>query len=199
MRLPVTARTTLLRELRDEVRGHYPRGRVVIAVDGADPVGAAAFADGLAEVFAEDGLDAFRASLDGFRRPRGDRDRYDVGTLRRVLIDPFRDGRQAAASIGFQLEAWDAERDAPVEARWVTGPEDAVLVVDGAFAHRPDLRGLWNWSVWLDEPRGSQSGRQVPDTVLAVYERDERPRSRASAIIDNRDPASPRRALEDFC
>jgi len=145
MRLPVTPRTTLLRELRDEVRRSYRAGRVIIAVDGIDGAGKTVFADGLADVFAEDGTSVFRASVDGFHRPRAERyargrdspegfylDSYDEATLRRVLIDPFREGA-TMPSTGFQLAAWDVDRDVPAEARWVTGPEDAVLIIDGIF------------------------------------------------------------------
>ena len=40
----------------------------------------------------------------------------------------------------------------PVESAWVAAPRDAVLIVDGIFLHRPELRDLWDWSVWLDVP-----------------------------------------------
>ena len=102
--------TTLLRELRDEVR------RYVTAAGGSSSRWTAStararrtFADGLADVFAEDGAAVFRASIDGFHRPRAERyargrdtpegfyqDSYDEATLRRVLIDPFRDGAHDA-------------------------------------------------------------------------------------------------------
>ena len=165
MRLPVTPTTTLWRELRDRVRRRNAAGRVVVAVDGLDGAGKTVLADGLAEVFAETGDAVFRASIDGFHRPRAERyalgrrspegfyrDSYDYATFRRVLIDPFRDGAQTAGSTGFQLTAFDVARDAPVESQWVTAPLDAVLVVDGIFLHRPELRDLWDWSVWLDVP-----------------------------------------------
>jgi len=165
MRLPVTPTTTLWRELRDRVRRRNAAGRVVVAVDGLDGAGKTVLADGLAEVFAETGDAVFRASIDGFHRPRAERyalgrrspegfyrDSYDYATFRRVLIDPFRDGAQTAGSTGFQLAAFDVARDAPVESQWVTAPLDAVLVVDGIFLHRPELRDLWDWSVWLDVP-----------------------------------------------
>ncbi|WOQ68668.1 uridine kinase [Microbacterium limosum] len=224
MRLPVTARTSVLRALRDEVRARCPRGRVVLAVDGVDGAGKTIFADGLAEAFAEEGTDVFRASIEGFHRPRAERptrgedsgrgryeDSYDYSSFRRVLIDPFREGSRTAASIGFQLAAWDAVRDAPVEARWVTGPADAVLVVDGVFLHRPQLADIWDWSVWLDTPPDVASARMAlrdgsdpdPDAPGNRYRRrgqesymaEVDPRNRAAAVIDNTDPESPRRVL----
>ena len=228
MRLPITPATTLWRSLRDEVRHDYRAGRVIVAVDGIDGAGKTTFAEGLASVFAEDGSAVFRASIDGFHRPRVERyargrtspegfyrDSYDYATFRRVLIDPFRDGGQTGASTGFQLEAFDVHRDAPVGSEWVTAPRDAVLVVDGIFLHRPELRGIWHWSVWLDVPAevacarmavrdGSDPDPDAPSNARyrqgqELYLREAAPRTAASAIVDNTDHAHPHRVFQDFC
>src|SRR6478609_8035598 len=221
MRLPVTPTTTLWRDLRDRVRRRYPAGRVIIAIDGLDGAGKTVFADGLAEVFAEAGSAVFRAGIDGFHRARAERylrgrrspegfylDSYDYATFRRVLIDPFRDGAQTAGTTGFQLSAFDVARDAPVESQWVTAPLDAVLVVDGIFLHRPELRDLWDWSVWLDVPFEISYARMAlrdgsdPDPDAAsnaryrqgqeIYLNEADPREAASVIVDNADLAHPR-------
>lgn len=221
MRLPVTPTTTLWRDLRDRVRRQSPAGRVIVAVDGLDGAGKTVFADGLAEVFAETGDAVFRASIDGFHRPRIERyargrrspegfylDSYDYPTFRRVLIDPFRDGAQTAAATGFQLAAFDVVRDAPVESQWVTAPLDAVLVIDGIFLNRPQLRDLWDWSIWLDVPFETAFARMAlrdgsdpdPDAPAnaryrqgqELYLDEARPREAASVIVDNTDFARPR-------
>ena len=221
MRLPVTPTTTLWRDLRDRVRRQSPAGRVIVAVDGLDGAGKTVFADGLAEVFAETGDAVFRAGIDGFHRPRIERyargrrspegfylDSYDYPTFRRVLIDPFRDGAQTAAATGFQLAAFDVARDAPVESQWVTAPLDAVLVVDGIFLNRPQLRDLWDWSIWLDVPfemafarmalrDGSDPDPDAPANARyrqgqELYLDEARPREAASVIVDNTDLARPR-------
>lgn len=223
MRLPVTPVTTLWRDLRDRVRRRYPAGRVIVAVDGVDGAGKTVFADGLAEVFAETGDAVFRAGIDGFHRPRSERyvrgrrspdgfylDSYDYATFRRVLIDPFRDGAQTAGTTGFQLAAFDVARDAPVEAQWVTAPRDAVLIVDGIFLHRPELRDLWDWSIWLDVPfetsyarlalrDGSDPDPDAPANARyrqgqELYLQRDRPRDAASVVVDNTDFAHPRLA-----
>ncbi|WP_345802057.1 uridine kinase [Microbacterium sp. AZCO] len=227
MRLPTTPVTTVWRELRDEVRQHYRAGRVIVAVDGRDGAGKTVFADGLAAAFAEDGSAVYRASIDDFHRPRAERyargrtspegfyrDSYDYATFRRVLIDPFRAGRQTTAT-GFQLSAFDVRRDAPVETAWVTAPRDAVLIVDGIFLNRPELRGIWDWSVWLDVPvdvafeRMAQRDGTDPDFLapsnaryrdgVDLYLRDDDPRAAASAIVDNTDVQHPHRTFRDFC
>ncbi|KAF2414562.1 uridine kinase [Microbacterium sp. B35-04] len=221
MRLPVTPTTTLWRGLRDRVRRRNAGGRVIVAIDGLDGAGKTVFADGLAEVFAETGDAVFRAGIDGFHRPRSERylrgrnspegfyrDSFDYATFRRVLIDPFRDGAQTAGTTGFQLAAFDVVRDAPVESQWVTAPLDAVLVVDGIFLHRPELRGLWDWSVWLDVPfdmtlarmalrDGSDPDPEAPSNGRyrqgqEIYLSAARPREAASVIVDNSDLAHPR-------
>ncbi len=222
MAVPVTPVSTLWRELRDEVRRKYRGGRVLLAVDGIDGAGKSVFADGLAEVFAEAGSTVFRSSIDGFHRPRSERyargrrspegfyrDSFDYPTFRRVLIDPFREGWQTAATIGFQLEAFDVSRDAPVESAWVAAPLDAVLIVDGIFLHRPELRDLWDWSVWLEVPYevayarmalrdGSDPDPDAPSNARyrqgqELYLAEADPRHAASAIVDNSDLAHPYR------
>ncbi len=221
MRLPVTPTTTLWRGLRDRVRRQNAGGRVIVAVDGLDGAGKTVFADGLAEVFAETGDAVFRAGIDGFHRPRSERylrgrnspegfyrDSFDYATFRRVLIDPFRDGAQTAGTTGFQLAAFDVVRDAPVESQWVTAPLDAVLVVDGIFLHRPELRDLWDWSIWLDVPvdmtfarmalrDGTDPDPDAPSNARyrqgqELYLSEARPREAASVIVDNADLAHPR-------
>lgn len=227
MQLPTTPVTTLQRALRDELRQHYPRGRVLVAVDGRDGSGKSTFASSFAQVLGEDGSAVFHASIDSFHRPRAERyalgrtspegfyrDSFDLATFRRALVEPFRDGARMPDT-GFQLAAFDVARDAPVESRWVTAPEDAVLVVDGIFLHRPELRGLWNWSVWLDVPvdvafaRLAERDGSEPDFLaetnsryrrgMDLYLRDGDPRAAASAIVDNTDPQHPRRVFRDFC
>ena len=228
VRLPTTPVTSLLRELRGEVRLHRRGGRVVIAVDGVDGAGKTVFADALAEVFAEDGSAVYRASLDDFHRPREERyrrgrrspdgfyhDSYDYATFRRVLIDPFRDGAHTAGATGFQLAAFDLLRDMSIEPAWVTAPRDAVLIVNGVFAHRTELRSIWDWSVWLEVPYrvayarmalrdGSEPDPDAPANARCregqeLYLRDADPRTAASVVVDNSDLAYPRRVYVDYC
>lgn len=190
MRLPPTPRVLLLREVVGAIRASSPLGRVVVAVDGGG--GTAAFADDLAEVFREAGVDTFRASIGDFHRSRAARTRlgpetpedyyrssFDYVTLRRVLLDPFR----LAGSAGFQTAAFDEERDVPVESSWETAGPDAVLVIDGEFLLRPELRGDWSASVLL-----------VNAPEWELYEREARPAEVADILVDDSDPAHPVRA-----
>ncbi len=213
-----------MRDLRNEITHNYGVGRTIVAVDGIPGSGTASFADDLAEAFREDGRTAFRASIDDFHRPREERyargrqsgegyyqDSFDYSLFRRALIEPFR----MAGSVGFQLVGFDEKRNTGEELRWVTGPKDATLIVDGVFLHRPDLRGLWHYSIWLDVPLAEAYRRLAsslgvdPDPAAPsnaryvsgqeLYLRDAGPRTKASAVINNADETQPMRVFLDSC
>lgn len=218
------ARRELLEALVREYTHHYAHGRTVLAVDGPDGAGKTTFADDLATAFERAGHTVFRASIDDFHHPREHRyragrrspegyyrDAFDYSLFRRVLLEPFRMG----GSTGFQLRAFDLKRDVPLEAEWATGPADAILIVDGVFLNRPELRGAWNWSLWLDaaleerlarmvvrdgadpSPEAESNGRYLG--AQSLYVRDAHPNTTADAIVDNTDPEHPKRRFADFC
>lgn len=208
MRQWTTEKRAAFDALADEFLGNYGKGRTFLAVDGIDVAGTRPFADALAERLGRGSHAVFRASIDRFHRPRAERyargvdsaegyyyDSFDYELFRRVLIEPFRLG----GSTGFVTAAFDLERDVPIELEWQTGPQDATLVVDGAFLNRPELRGIWNYSIWLDaEPEAAgQSSRYAGGQKLYIAEAN--PRAKATAIVDNTDPELPRRVFADSC
>ena len=178
-----------LDSLADEFLHNYAKGRTMLAVDGVDT---SDFADDLAERLGRGGHAVFRASMTNFQLPKADRFgdayqwTYDYDLFRRVLVEPFK----MAGSTGFVLAAYDAAREQPIEMEWATGPQDATLIVDGEYLNRPELRGLWNWSIWLEV-----RGVRTDDAYFA----EATPRTRASAIVDNTDPEHPRRSFADSC
>lgn len=217
-------RRDTMRALAEELVQHYPRGRIVVGVDGASGAGKTVFADDLATELRALGHDVFRASMDDFHRPRAERyargresargfyeDSYDEVSFRRVLLGPFR----LAGSTGFATRFFDLERDLPFESKWETGPADAILIVDGLFLQRPTLKGIWNFTIWLDAPQEVRHERMIardgsdpePESPLGqrylggqeLYEREAAPRAVASAIIDNSDVEHPRRIFADSC
>jgi len=193
-------RRDTIRALADELLQNYSHGRILVGIDGADDAGKTVFADDLATELRSRGHEAFRASMDDFHRPRALRDAqgrdladgfyedsFDYSAFRRVLLGPFR----LAGSTGFQLRFFDLKRDVPFDADWTTGPADAFLIVDGLFLLRPELAGIWNFSVWLDAPTDGLGQER--------YQREVSPRTAASAIIDNTDYDHPRRLFADSC
>lgn len=210
MGLFVTSRRDVLTSLADEILHNYGRGRTMVAVDGRGDERTGEFADSLADIFRFIGHTAFRASMRDFHNPRiaADghgrdapeslyRDTFDYSLFRRVLTDPYRMG----GSAGFVTAGFDQQRDAPIEPKWMTGPEDAVLIVDGLFLNRPELRGLWHYSIFLERP-DVQTVPVVDDRqrgALALYDAEAKPREAATAIIDNREPEHPSRVFADSC
>ena len=78
-------------------------------------------------------------------------------------------------------------------------PADAVLVVSGRFLHTSEVRGLWNYSVWLESnPPIGASRPELPDAEKQ-YLRTTRPKAAASVIVENSDPAHPVQVFGDFC
>lgn len=200
MKLVSTPRIEFLRALATEILHNYGRGRTIVAVDGPDSAGRAAFADDLAAVFDEREHSEFRASLRYFQRSRAEqakfgaeseerlyRHGYDYSALRRVLVEPFRMG----GSTGFVTKVFDPDSDAWVEPTWLTAPDAAVLIIDGQFANRKELRGLWSYSILLESEAESEAER--------LYLAEERPNTLVSALIDNSDPAAVHRLFTDSC
>jgi uridine kinase len=224
MELIATPRIEFLRGITAEITHNYGRGRVIVAVDGIEGSGTREFADGLAETFREAGYDTFRASINDFHNPRERRrrlgedspqgfyeDSYDYRTFRRVLIDPFR----MAGSAGFQTAAFDVRRDDNRQSRWLTSGKDAVLIVDGVFLNRDELRGIWNYSLYLEVPWASAYARLAAEFGVEadadaasnsryrrgqeLYLLDAFPRGRANAIVDNTNAEKPTRVFADSC
>lgn len=209
----------VLAALADEILHNYGRGRVIVAIDGVDGAGKTRFAADLAEAITRKGHAVVQASIDGFHRPRAERyargrdsargfyeDSYDYSVFRRVLVEPFRMGGSAA----FVTEAFDHRSDSPVEPKWITAPADAILLVDGIFLNRPELRGIWNFSIWLDVPAPTALARLIErdgDTGVSarytdgqkLYAKAAKPSTAASAIVDNSDYDHPRRVFADSC
>lgn len=210
-------RRALLDELSDELASQHRGARTMVAVDGVDGAGKASFADAWAGVLRERGVAVVRASVDDFQHPRERRyargrdsaegyyrDAVDVEALRSELIVPFRSGEARVATGVF-----DYRTDVPARVE-VDVPERAVLLVDGVFLHRPELARVWHRSLWLEVPGDVAAARLLARDGegslapryrggQAIYRRDAHPHRAATIVIDNADPAHPRRSFADFC
>jgi uridine kinase len=214
----IPLKSDVLEALAADILHNYGKGRTIVAVDGMDGAGKTLFADSLADELGRGSRAVFRASMDDFHRSRAERhargvdspegfyrDSYDYATFRRILVEPFRIGHIGS----FVLQAFDVQRDMPVEPKWTSGPDDAILIVDGLFLNRPELRGLWNYSIWLEVERETAEARMLErDGMPAhperysqgqdLYAAEAKP-SAATAIIDNNDFEHPRRIFADSC
>jgi len=188
-----------------------------VAIDGTDGAGKTCFAEELAHELRVRGVPVVRASVDGFHHPRAVRyrrgrasplgffdDSYDYDALRRWLLDPLGPG----GSGWFRRAVHDVDTDEPIDADDECAPPGAVLLLDGIFLHRDELRAMWDYSVYLDVDvrvsiaRGAARDGGDPDPASAsnhryvegqrIYRERADPASRATIVIDNNDLANPR-------
>ncbi|MGW7368022.1 uridine kinase [Streptomyces sp. NPDC054841] len=134
-------------------------GRLLVGIDGFTAAGKTSFGHELAAGISAAGRPVLRASLDDFKNPWKDRylyDResgegyyrnaYDYEAARRLLLDPCRSREAescALCSIDPLTQRDHSSTKTPVAA-------DAVLIVDGIFAFRPEINGYWDFRIWLD-------------------------------------------------
>ncbi|GAB2572276.1 uridine kinase [Paractinoplanes abujensis] len=184
-----------------------------MAIDGVDGVGKTTFARALARTLRDRGRPVVHISADDFLNPasvrhrRGRRspegfwlDSYNYGALLSDVLLPLGPGGDRR----FRRAAHDLRTDRALDLPRETAPEDAVLIVDGLFLHRDELRGCWEFTVFLHAPFEVTVARMAardgshPDPghpSQARYVGGQRlyfaacdPMSRADVVIDNTGP-----------
>lgn len=214
-------RMTLISDIADIALAIGRPHPVRIAVEGRSAAGKSIFADALAAALRRSGRQVVRAGIDDFHPPghaaRSRAGRYtpqslydegfDYAAFRRLLLAPLGpDGDRRV-----RLALHDSLNDRPIEAAEATVDADALVVVDGAFLLRPDLRDAWDLAIWLDISFETMIRRAVARDVAwqpdpaeirrgylerwqpthALYEATGA-RDLAHVVIDNEDPLAPR-------
>ena len=206
------ARSLVLDRVVERVLGSGA-GRVRVGVDGRTASGKSSFARELADRIARTGgREVLLASLDDFNRPWRDRRLYDRESgegyyrnvldhqaVRRLLLDPVAPGGSGICA----LCSLDPRTQSDHSAVTVTAAPDAVVVVEGVFAFRPELDGCWDLRVWLEIPAELAVHRGVGRDAVRVGDEVERlhrdrylpgeelylaevdPVGRADVVIDN--------------
>lgn len=179
-------RQQLLHSIVDAI-AHLPATAILrVAIDGVDGAGKTFLADELAALLEASGRTTIRASVDGFHNPKAVRyqrgrtspegffeDSYDYAQLKAVLLDPLSPG----GSRQYRVAMFDHRADAPVLAGARTASRGDVLLFDGIFVHRPELRRYWDYSIFLDVrfsvsiPRGAQRGEMSADPAAPDNQR----------------------------
>ncbi|WP_125775856.1 uridine kinase [Antribacter gilvus] len=190
--------------------------RVLVAVDGVDGSGKTRFAAGLAQQLTDLDRQVVVVHADDFLNPRTVRyrlgrespegfyrDSVDRASLIRFVLDPLGSGGDGR----FRRRGFDHLRDAPVDDPDEVAPGQAVVIVEGMFLHRDELRGRWDWSLFLDVPfqetarRMSVRDGSSPDPEhpsMRRYVQGQRlyltecaPWARATHVVDNTDVEAP--------
>lgn len=150
------------RKIFEEVAQRIERfaaDRIVrVAIDGVDGAGKTTFADELAETLRLAQRPVIRASVDGFHNPKAVRyrrgrdspegffeDSYDYAALRKYLLDPL--GPEGCRL--YRTVIFDHLTDRPVPVAEQRACPSSILLFDGIFLHRPELRPHWDLSIFL--------------------------------------------------
>jgi uridine kinase len=213
-------RERVIEELADAVAAVRRPHPVRVAVDGVGVAGKTVLADEMVVPLERRGRHVIRAGIDGFHRPRRERyrlgadspegylrDSFDHAAVIKSILAPLGPG----GSLEYRTAAFDFRTDAPVRSETRAAPSDAILLFDGIFLLGPELRGHWDFAIFVragfettlerallrDLPLfGSEEAvrrryrdRYIPGETL--YLERCRPRELADVVVDNDDPAAP--------
>jgi uridine kinase len=206
--------------LADAILGVDVRHPVRVAVDGVGAAGKTVLADEIARALERSGRQVIRAGVDGFhnvpdvRYRRGHespegyyRDSFDHDAIRRCLVEPL----GAGGDMRYWTAVYDFRTESAVDAPELAADPDAILLFDGVFLLRRELRSAWDYSIFVDTSfrvtleralkrdlelfgdetaiRRRYESRYIPGETLYLEEED--PRSRADVVVVNDDPARP--------
>ncbi len=184
-----------------------------MGIDGLTASGKTSFGHELAERIARAGRPVLRASLDDFKNPWRDRHRYDRESgegyyrnafdyprVRALLFEPF--GPNGSGECA--LCAIDPLTQIDHASVLTAADDDAVLIVDGVFAFRPEINEYWDFRIWLEvspEISVSRGAERDNDETIhrdrylpaeQIYLAEVEPLPFMDVIIDNSTFADPR-------
>jgi len=208
---------TLLDELAQMI---IRRARKRVAIDGIDTAGKTMLADALGARLRSQGHPVIRTSIDGFHNPREIRarrgglspegyyeDSFDYPALKTALLDPLSEG----GSRRYKTRLFDFRAEQALEAAEQIAEAGAILIFEGVFLQRPEIRAYWDFTIFVDIPfelaleracvrdvtlfgsidvvKARYLKRYIPGQQL--YFAQCHPKANADIVIDNRDPANP--------
>lgn len=199
---------------------------LLVAVDGVDGAGKTRLADELEAYMTPMGFAIIRAGVDSFPKPRAlrkkrgsrspegfYRDSFNYAALKTALLEPL----LPLGSRIIRRAVFDWRSDTPVDAPQERVGDDAILLFDGIFLHRPELIGMWGLSIFLQvdfkfsyarmaardgcpaDPLHPQNHRYVEGQKLYLQEC--RPADKASVLVDYNNLDNPLilRDVQDPC
>ena len=211
-------------EVLDELAGMIGKIRlshpVRVGIDGVDCSGKTSLAGELASLI--EGLkgDVIRVSIDGFHNPKEIRyrqgrksprgfyeDTFDLQAILKCVLLPLGPGGDCR----YNPSQFDYRTDSPQVGSWQQAAQDSVLLFDGIFLHRPELRPHWDFTIFVhvefDETvrRARERDQYLfgdPDEVEAIYREryipgqriyleTEKPVDKADVVVDNNDIMHP--------
>ena len=155
----------LITSIRGLLAGRAPIGPpLLVAVDGLGGAGKSTFADRLLRRLRACGAKAQVAHMDDFYLPASQRPGsgahetligadFDWRRLRDQVLAPLSRGEQAV----YQRYDWGTDR----LAEWIALASQDVVIVEGVYTLRRELRSFYHSSVWVDCPRSIRLARGI--------------------------------------
>jgi len=211
-------RTDLLCDLATTILGRALPHPTRLAIDGVDAAGKRTLANEIATVLKACPRQIVRASIDGFHYPKHIRRRDDSaeGYFRnsfnyQALVDNLLIPLGPKGSRRFRRATFDFRTDAEVVSERELAAPDAILLLDGVFLLRTELRTHWDISIFVqadfettvaraevrdrelfgdaDAARQRYESRYVPGQRL--YLEQEQPQHFADIVVFNNDFSNP--------
>jgi uridine kinase len=195
------ARVAVLDELARAVAARHLGRPLRVGIDGVDGAGKTMLAGELAQHLANLDRPCLLVSLDHFER--AEPERYTRGEL---------------SPEGYYLDGFDFDRFR-AHVLGVIAPDNAIVLCDGVFMHRPELADLWDATIFVSADleiaaqRGAERNLAWVDSLDDTYERyrrrympaqrryldEQRPHERADFVVHNTTLGAPRLERRQPC
>jgi uridine kinase len=213
-------RNTVIAELADMVAALRFSHPVRVGIDGVDASGKTTLANELITPLVERGREVIRVSVDGFHNPRTTRQRqgrtsprgyyedsFNYDAIIQCVLQPLGPG----GNLQFKQALFDFRTDKAVESAWQVASLHAILLFEGVFLHRVQLRDYWDFSIFVDADfdhtlqRAQERDRQLFGSAEStremylqryipgqqIYLEEEKPRQRANVVFRNNEIHNP--------
>jgi uridine kinase len=209
-------RKRILSEISKQILALQSNEVILVAIDGVDGAGKTFLADELVAYLMVSDRPIIRSSVDGFHNPREIRyrlgkasplgffqDSYNYNELIDNLLRPLSPGGDKK----YRKAIFDHRTNLKVEVAEAIAAPGSILIFDGIFLHRPELRDYWDFSIFLEVdftisiPRVAQRGEGSPDPKAETNKRyiegqklylsQCHPQKFASIVVNNNDLNQP--------
>jgi uridine kinase len=209
-------RRELIQRIAEYVQSQAMPHPVRVGIDGVDAAGKTYLADELAKAIQEQKV--IRASIDGFHNPREVRyqqgqlspegyyyDSFNNQQFAEVLLKPL----GSEGDLKYRTAVYDYRTNSPVDVPEKTASPEDILIVDGIFLFRPELKDYWDIKIFVDVPFSVTVPRAIKRDAdgneeatrmhyekryvagQQLYFQDAQPKEQADIVIDNTDFNNP--------